>query len=81
MGYNMVCSDRIIYNGDRINIHLFADDYPIVEVKDTVDDRMSEYHDLTVRIPGLTDEENAWVSSKYNFIASWIEKGQHENFF
>jgi hypothetical protein len=75
----MALSDRIIFNGDRINIHLFTGEYPIVEVKDIVNNCASEYFDLAIAIPGLTTEENAWVASKYHYIASWIEKGHHEN--
>jgi hypothetical protein len=77
----MTLSDRIIFNGGRVNIHLFADEYPVVEVKDIVNNHASEYFDLAIEIPGLTTEENAWIASKFHYIASWIEKGHHENVF
>jgi hypothetical protein len=71
----MIQSDRIIFNGSRINIHLFSSDYPLVEVQDAGLQSQSEFHDLSIKIPGLTNEENTWVSSKFSFIASWMEKG------
>ena len=72
-------SDRMIFNGDRVNIHLFTEEFPIIEVRDPEDENASVYHDLSLSIPGLNLEENAWINSKHSFIASWIEKGQYEN--
>ena len=71
-------SDRIIHNGDRVNIHLFMKDFPLIEIKDSKGENASKYHDLSLEIPGLNTEENAWISSKHPFIASWVEKGQDE---
>ena len=40
-------SDRIIFNGDRVNIHLFTEEFPIIEVRDPEDENASVYHDLS----------------------------------
>lgn len=72
-------SDRIIHNGDRVNIHLFTKDWPVIEVKESEGENASKFHDLSLNISGLNTEENAWINSKHPYIASWLEKGQDEN--
>lgn len=67
-------SNRTLFDGGRLKVHLFADRNlsPKVEVMDGDNSLFYDYNSVVTGVL-LTDSESKWILSKNDSILGWIE--------